>query len=385
MQDTSFAPRTHRAVISRTVRKPALLTALKTPVVCYAAAIDFDSNVSNTAACTLYVKDTVVPQIRLVPPTDTVNPVSSPVTVMALVTSAVGIDSVLFNNARMVYNNDTALYIASLLDSGLHVDSVVAIDKAGKKSKLTFSLYIQGKHNVPPQIIDLSRATPQGRSFAPIFLDTCVVIADTSVKNVAAYAKDSLLWEIRDSMGLLVPYDLNTHAFTIPFPADTMWQGTFKLTFNVYVKNNPPLYDTKQPSFFVTPFNYPPVITLAPHRCFKYFRADTIDLDTITSAHDPNDQLSTLQWTFSNGNHFKVQKQYSSTFRLPKSAANPIIDPGLIIRPSYFNYKIVIDTISGADATYFGIDSLTFTVTDPGGLAVSKKIYFNHYNLICLF
>ena len=57
MQETSFAPKTHRAVISRTVKKPALLAALKAPVVCYAAAIDFDSNMSRTAACTLYVKD----------------------------------------------------------------------------------------------------------------------------------------------------------------------------------------------------------------------------------------------------------------------------------------------------------------------------------------
>ena len=66
MQEISFAPKTHSTVISRTVKGNALLAALHAPVVCYAVAIDFpDSNVSKVVACTLHVKDTLVPQIVL--------------------------------------------------------------------------------------------------------------------------------------------------------------------------------------------------------------------------------------------------------------------------------------------------------------------------------
>ncbi len=163
-QQTAFPPKTYRSVISQTVTKLDLIAALKTPLVCYAIAIDFpDSNVSRMAACTLYVKDTIRPQIRLIPPTDTVNPVSSPVTVKALVTDAAGVDSVLFNNLPMVANGDTAVFVASFTDSGSHTDSIVALDKAGNRGRLAFTLHIQGKQSIPPRIKDLSRATPQGR------------------------------------------------------------------------------------------------------------------------------------------------------------------------------------------------------------------------------
>ena len=252
MQQTSFAPKTHRAVISRTIKKPAMLAALRTPIVCYAAAVDFpDSNVSRTAACTLYVKDTVVPQIRLLPPTDTVNAVSSPVTIMALVTSAVGIDSVLFNNARMVYNNDTALYVASLLDSGRTSDSIVAIDKGGNRGSLRFSLHVQGTPHLPPLIRSLIWTKPQGKPFAPIFLDTCVTIADTSIKDTTSYKKDSLTWLITDSSNATLPIDTG-HIFRIPFPADTMWVGTIKLTFRLLNANTYQLYATALPTIIVT-------------------------------------------------------------------------------------------------------------------------------------
>lgn len=375
MQETSFAPKTHRAVISRTVKKPALLAALKAPVVCYAAAIDFDSNMSRTAACTLYVKDTVVPQIRLLPPTDTVNAVSSPVTIMALVTSAVGIDSVLFNNTRMVYNNDTALHIASLLDTGRTPDSIVAIDQAGNRGSLRFSLHVQGTPHLPPLIRSLIWTKPQGKPFAPIFLDTCVTIADTSIKDTTSYKKDSLTWLITDSSNATLPIDPG-HIFRIPFPADTMWVGTINLTFKLLNAKTYQLYATAQPTIFVSVFNYPPVITFPSGQCFSGFRTDTIYLDTITTAHDPNDALSSLSWSFSNGKHFKVDSLKSP--RLLKASESAALIPF----PEFFNRHIMIDTVSAADTAFDGTDTITFTVTDPGGLQAAKKIGFNRP---CLF
>jgi hypothetical protein len=384
-QQTSFSPKTHVASITKTVYGPSLIAALQAPIVCYAVAIDFpDSNVSKTAVCTLYVKDTVPPLVRIIPPTDTVNAVNSPVTIKALVTDFTGIDSVRYDNSPMVTSGDTAIFVASILDSGKQTDSIVAIDKAGNKTRFAFSLHIQGKQSVPPQIKDLSRATPQGVPFAPLFLDTCVIIADTSIKDTASFKKDSLIWRITDSAGTseLIPAN---HVFTIPFPSDTMWQGTFKLTFSVHVANSPSLMDTKQPSFFVTPFNYPPVITLAIDRCFKALRTDTIYLDAATTVHDPNDAATSLNWKFSKGNHFKVDSLYSA-FLLKQTAGPGTLGSGIInpILPR-FNRHIVIDTLTAADTAFFGTDSLTFTVTDPGGSIAAKKIYFTRPIGPCLF
>jgi hypothetical protein len=230
----------------------------------------------------------------------------------------------------------------------------------------------------------MSRATPQGVAFAPVWLDTCVVLPDTSIKDKVAYKKDSLTWVVTDSAGgsIAVP---GNHLFTIPFPADTMWQGTFQLTFRVFVTNSPSLYDTKQPSFFVTPYNYLPVITLSQDQCFKTFQTDTIYLDAVTTAHDPNDALSSLNWSFSKGSHFKVDSLYSSRLlgKVSGSSGLPIVNPILPLK--FFTRHVVIDTISAADLSFYGTDTLTFTVTDPGGLVASKKIYFTRPTGFCLF
>lgn len=383
-QQTSFPPKTRVATITQTVYGPALIAALKTPIVCYAVAIDFpDSNVSKSAVCTLYVKDTVSPIVRLIAPTDTVNAVNSPVTIKAIVTDFTGIDSVRYDTSPMVTSGDTAMFVASILDSGKQTDSIVAIDNAGNRTRFAFSLHIQGKQSVPPQIKDLSRATPQGMAFAPLFLDTCVIIADTSIKDTTGFKKDSLTWVITDSAGTSEQI-LAGHMFTIPFPADTMWQGTFKLTFRVFVTSTPSLYDTKQPSFFVTPFNYPPVITFAADQCFKVFRTDTIYLDAATTVHDPNDAATSLNWRFSKGHHFKVDSLYSNL--LLKETAGSGTLGGVIINPILprFNRHIVIDTLAAADTAFYGTDSLTFTVTDPGGLIAAKTIYFTRPTGFCL-
>ncbi len=162
------------------------------------------------------------------------------------------------------------------------------------------------------------------------------------------------------------------------------------MTFRVFVTNSPSLYDTKQPSFFVTPYNYPPVITLGANQCFKVFRTDTIYLDAITTAHDPNDPLSSLSWSFSKGHHFKVDSLYS--LLLAKQSNSPAtalstLAPGIIIPPvfSRFNRHIVIDTISAADTAFHGTDTLIFKATDPGGLSTTKQIFFTRPTGLCLF
>ena len=123
-------------------------------------------------------------------------------------------------------------------------------------------------------------------------------------------------------------------------------------------------------------FNYPPVITFPSGQCFSGFRTDTIYLDTITTAHDPNDALSSLSWSFSNGKHFKVDSLKSP--RLLKASESAALIPF----PEFFNRHIMIDTVSAADTAFDGTDTITFTVTDPGGLQAAKKIGFTRP---CLF
>jgi hypothetical protein len=377
----------YQVTFSRTVTSATLLAGIHAPIVCHAYVIDADSLFSSAAACTLYVKDTTKPLIQLLSPatTDTVRALPVPVT--AIVTDIDGINSVTFNGSSMtfVHGGDTAIDTVSSIDSGTTADSIVAVDNGGNKAVLHFHLTYEGKKLYPPQIKDLSRATTEGSPFAPVLLDTCVVITDPAIVDKAAFIRDSLRWEIRDSSGLLLSYDLNTHLFTIPFPADSAFWGTIKLTFKVFVSNLPTkLFDTKQPSFFVTQANFPPVITLAPDQCFRILQTDTINLNAATTAHDPNDALSSLNWTFSKGSHFKVDSVYSRILaKAPEARGLPIGNP--IIPILLFTRRIVIDAISAADTSFYGTDTLNFTVRDPDGLIASKKIYFTRTAGLCLF
>jgi hypothetical protein len=385
-QTTAFsALKPFQEKFSRTVHFLALHAGLHSTLVCHAYAIDADSLVSAVASCTLYVSDTTTPTIRLLAP-DTGATISTlPVSIKAIVTDLAGINMATFNGSSMTFAGDTASCTASSIDSGESVDSIVAIDNVGNKATLLFRLTYSGKKLYPPQIKDLSRATSEGRPFPPVFLDTCIVITDPAIVDKAAFAKDSVRWEIRDSSGLLLGYDLNTHLFTIPFPADSAFFGTIKTTFKVIVTNTPALYDTKQPSFFVTQANFPPVITLSPDQCFKALQTDTINLNAATTAHDPNDPLTSLNWTISKGTHFKVDSVYSSRIlaKASESEVLPIVNP--IIPFQFFTRRVVIDAISAADTSFYGTDTLVFTAQDPGGLVASKKIYFTRTKGLCLF
>jgi len=373
---------------SRTVSSAALLSGLGAPIVLHAYAIDAESLFSAVTSCTLFVSDTTKPSLKLLAPDTAATVTSLPVTVRALVTDLAGINTVTFNGAAMVFANDTASYEASSIDSGKSLDSIVAFDKAGNRAAMVFPLTYSGKKLYPPKIIDLSRSTPEGHSFAPISLDASVILSDTGIKDTAGYKKDSLTWLITDSVGnqIAVPA---SHLFTVPFPSDTEWAGTIRLTFRVTAKNNPALYDTKQPSFFVTEVYDPPVITQQQDLCSTTPHSATIYLDTITTVRALDNKYPDLDWTFKNGKHFKVDSLYGSILSLGKTAAPPVTTPGgaVIVPPItrfYFNRHVVISPITVPDSGYYGTDTLLFTVTSPQGSIVSKPIYFSHSKL-CLF
>jgi hypothetical protein len=378
MQETSFAPKTHSSVISRTIKGDALLAALNAPIVCHAAAVDFpDSNVSEVAVCTLHVLDTTTPAIRLLSYQDTITAITAlPDTITALITDIAGISTAAFNTGAMTLISDTAVFILSSLDTGTHIDSIVAIDNRGNKGRLLFSLTYHGKQLYPPHLKDLSRATTETSPFAPLTLDNCVTIEDPAIIDKAAFIRDSLLWEIRDSMGTILNYNLAPpHTFTLPAPADTEWTGTLKFTFKVWVRNNASLYDVKQFSFFITEVPDPPVITLSSQvACGTTASFDTIDLDTVTTVRDPDNALSTLQWSFANGKHFKVDSIEQCT---------KIGVPPLIRFICKFTRRIAIVPLTLADSTWTGADTITFTVTDPApsSRTTVKKIPFSRWTL----
>jgi hypothetical protein len=380
MLETSFPPKTHKTVISRTIKASALLAGLKAPIVCSAVAIDFpDSNVSSIAICTLYVKDTLAPKIALLT-TDTATAITAlPKIIMARVTDIAGIVSATFNGSPMTLKGDTAVFEAASLDSGKHLDSIVAVDGVGNKSRLLFSLVYTGKQLFPPQIKDLSMAVPETKKFDTLFLDTCVIIKDSTITNKTAYARDSISWTITDSSGAKI--DTATHKITVPQPADSEWVGTIKISLKAMVKNQPTLYDTKQPSFFITEVPDKPVIQLGQSWCSRTPYSDTIYLDTVSTVRDPDNAPATLNWKFSKGKHFKVDSLYKSIFNptLSKTTGGPII-----IRPEVFTRKVRIGPISVADTSFYGTDTLTMTVTDPGALFDTKPLYFTR-SPKCLF
>jgi hypothetical protein len=307
-QTTAFvALKPFHETFSRTIHPLLLHAALHAPLICHAYAIDADSLFSAVASCTLYVTDTTKPGIRLLAPDTAIVITTLPVPIKAIVTDLAGVNTVTFNGASMVLStNDTASYVASSIDSGKSLDSIIAFDNSGNRAALVFPLKYAGKKLYPPQIKDLSRATTEGHPFDSLYLDTCVIITDTSIKTVATYKKDSLSWLITDSAGGQIGVPAS-HKIAIPFPtytnpADTEWTGTIKLTFKVMVKNTMSLYDTKQPSFFVTEVYDPPVITYPQSLCSTVPYSDNIFLDTITTVRAIDNKLPALDWKLKTAN-----------------------------------------------------------------------------------
>jgi hypothetical protein len=348
---------------TRTVKKDALLAGLHTPIVCKANALDADSQFSQTAVCTLFVLDTTSPAITLLSPANVNDTIKNlPVVIKAVASDLAGIGSGAFNGTVMLLKRDTVSFkdtlidTVSSLDTGKHTDSIVVLDNSGNKGHLLLSLIYQGKQLYRPEIKELSRATTEGHAFASIWLDTCVTIKDPGVTDKLKFAKDSLSWEIRDSTGKLLAYDLNTHLFTVPFPSDTEWAGTIKLTFKVWVTANPTLSDTKQPLFLAAEVWDPPVITLPNQSVCGADSTpfDIIYLDTITTVRAPDNALSSLSWTFKNGSHFGARQISKKICKLGGIC-------GIIITRYVSVYPLLL-----ADSKWTGTDTLTFTVTDPG-------------------
>ena len=370
-QDYSYSitSRVGHDTISRKLSGTILFQGIKDPLVCFAQAVDRQSNYSNVAACTVFVADTVHPTIAtLRPVADSI--FSLPDTVIARVNDNWGVDSVKLGGARMALSHDSAAYIVPSLALGKSFDTITAWDSAGNETSLVFPRIYSGPKVYPPEVKNLSRTVFTGHRFDTLFLDTCAVPTDPAIKDTAAYQK-SLIWQIVDSSGtsLAIP---GSRKFVVPAPADTLWDGIVKLTF-VAIASTGPSAPTAE-LFIVRDRPGTPVITLAGQSKLVGDSFDTLFLDTC--AKDANDSVTTLNWTFKNGKFFKVD----SIIACPPCVRLPCLK---CITPT-FRRRIAIaaDTAKIDPATWTGNDTLYFTVKDPGGLSKTKPIVFNKWSFI---
>lgn len=361
-------PRVGRDTISRKLKGPVLFQGIKFPLICYAQAIDRQSNYGNIAACTVFVADTIHPSIaKLRPITDSI--FILPDTIIARVQDNWGVDSVKLNGSKMALSHDTARYIAPSLALGVTHDTITAWDSAGNATSIAFPRMYSGPKVYPPEVKNLGRTVYTGHRFDTLLLDTCAIPTDPSVKDTAVYQK-SLIWQIVDSSGtsLSIP---GSRKFVVPAPADSLWDGTIKLTFVAIASTGPSAPTTAL--FTVRDRPGAPVITLGNQSKQAGFSFDTLFLDTCVK--DPNDSSNALRWTFQKGKYFKVD----SIIECP-----PCIHPPCLICKQAFRRRVAInpDTTKITPSTWTGSDTLYFTVKDPGGLSKTKPIVFTKWRFI---
>ena len=367
----SILSRVGHDTITRKLKETILFQGIKDPLICYAQAIDRQSNYSNVAACTVYVADTIPPSIaRLRPAAGKDSIFILPDTIIARIKDNWGVDSVKLNGNKMALSRDSAVSIVPSLALGESFDTITAWDSAGNKTSLVFPRIYSGPKVYPPEVKNLSRAVFTGHRFDTLLLDTCALPTDPSFKDTVNYQK-SLIWQIVDSAGtsLSIP---GSRKFVVPAPSDTLWNGTVKLTFVAIASTGPSA--PAAALFTVRDRPGTPVITLGNQSKQLGNSFDTLFLDTCVK--DANDSLNTLNWTFKNGNYFKVD----SIIECPPCIRLPCLK---CIKPT-FRRRIAInpDTTKIKPATWKGNDTLYFTVKDPEGLSKTKPIVFTKWSFI---
>jgi len=309
------------------------------------------------------------------------NQIPSPVAVRALVTDIVGIDSVKFDTMPMVYARDTALFVFSPADSGEHVD---------RSSRLTMRATEPGFCSLPSsrrkRCCRRSCATcpgnPQGVAFAPVWLDTCVVLPDTTLRTRSPTKR------IRSPGSLpTAPED------RLPFPATTCSPYPFLPT--PCGRDIPADFQGVRHQFTVAVRHETAVVLRDALQLSARDNARPGPMlqDISDRHHIPgrrhyrtrsNDALSSLNWSFSKGSHFKVDSLYSSRLlgKVSGSSGLPIVNPILLssfyapCRDRYhFRRRPVVLRYRHA-----------YVYRNRSGRAcASKKIYFTRPTGFCLF
>jgi YD repeat-containing protein len=172
---------------------------------------------------------------------------------------------------------------------------------------------------------------------------------------------------------LEVDYDPTGRTLVIT-PPHSEWWGSEVITLVAIAPDG--ISGNAEAAFAVTSVNDPPELLLPDsYRKLKGTAFDTLDLDTCVS--DTDDASGQLTWTFQSGKIFKVRnldikRKHDGTgdFLIRRDL------PRVVIEPKTSGGAPVID-----EDTWVGTDTLTFSVSDPGGKETSKEVLFTKYEL----
>ena len=359
----------HRTEFVRSVVSGSVDTILVS-----AWAMDEDSQFSSDAVCTLFVEDTVAPQLSVLalrPSTGDSLVAELPCTLWVRVKDDSPIDSVTFGTRHMSVSGDTAMIKLSQLDSGSLEFTVRAYDRWGNDASLSVPMFYEGDKTYPPKISDklAAQTVAENESFEDVALDSVVVIPPE-----ADYVPAELTWHIteEDPSGKLeLTYDAGTRSFSVAVP-DSEWAGSEVFFFEAEAPGN--LSDSKAATFTVTPVNDPPVILVKNQRRLVGSSFDTLVLSE--SAYDPDDTVSSLNWHFQRGTYFFADSVWRIECSTPRGGGFGICLP-------MFTGRVAIapDTSLIDPETWTGSDTLTIRVDDGHGSGgvVTKKVIFTRY------
>ena len=373
--------------ITRVLKGKILLEGLKNPMICYAQTFDRSNASSAVASCSIYVVDTVRPKVRLLAPhaalRDSIT--TLPDSIYVHFFDSWGVDSVTLNGAKMAFISDTvAKQTVSSLSQGVNYETIIAWDKARNTDTIFLTLAYGGPQPYPPEIKNLDKSVLEGKSFDTLFLDTLAIATDPAITNNSldsAY-RASLLWIISDNVGNLAStYNANSRKFFVPVQNDSEWTDTLHYNFKVIDPKGH--LNERVGTFMINEVPDPPVMnvkSIQPKLAGVPF--DTLFLDTC--AKDPDDSSRTLNWSFKNGKFFKIDS-IRTLLKLPKSEEQSSGLLGSTPRFARFTRKVAIvpiDTVAINWSTWTGIDTLIFTVRDPGNLYQRKPIVFEKHTLL---
>ncbi|MEK7399048.1 MAG: Ig-like domain-containing protein, partial [Candidatus Poribacteria bacterium] len=182
--------------------------------------------------------------------------------------------------------------------------------------------------NIPDQTVE------EGKAFANIKLDDFVTDPD----NTDAEIK----WTVTGNTNITVTIGVDRVA-TIGVK-DAEWNGNETITFTAKDPGGLSASDTAK--FTITPVNDPPVVSDIPDQTIEEGKAfANIKLDDFVTDLDNKDEE--LKWTYSGNTKLSIT-----------------VD----------NNRVV--TIASSDPKWSGNETVTFTVTDPGGLSASDTVKF---------
>ncbi len=238
------------------------------------------------------------------------------------------------NGTVEISGDTTVVYTPSADWSGSDSFDYTISDGNGGTSTATVYVTVQAVNDAPVVSDIPDQTVNEGETFATINLDDYVSDVDNSDAEMT--------WTYSGNTELTVSIDEN-HVATVTIP-DSNWFGAETITFTATDPGG--LSNSDAAVFTVNNVNDAPVVSQIPDQTINEGETfATISLDDYVSDIDNSD--SDITWTYSGNSELQVS-----------------IDENRVA------------TISAPDSNWFGSENITFTATDPGGLADSTTAAF---------